>query len=73
MRILFSIIILLLTALSGFAQSVDPSTVEMADTMRENGKIYTVVAVCLTILFGLFIYLFILERRLAKWEKNEAQ
>jgi hypothetical protein len=73
MRTVFSIIILLLAAVSGFAQNVDSTSVEMADTLRDNGKIYTVVAVCLTILFGLFIYLFILERRLAKWEKNEAQ
>lgn len=73
MRTFFSIIVLLLTTLCGFAQSVGASNVEMADTLRDNGKIYTVVAVCLTILFGLFIYLFILERKLAKWEKNEAQ
>ena len=43
--------------------------VEMADVLRSNGKIYAVVAVCLTILFGLFLYLFILERKIKKLEK----
>ena len=41
---------------------------EMADVMRSNGKIYTVVAVLGIILVGLFVYLFISERRLAKLE-----
>lgn len=43
--------------------------VEMADGMRSNGKIYIVVAVCLTILIGLFLYLFSLDRKIAKLEK----
>ena len=50
-----------------FAQSND---VEMADTMRSNGKIYIVVAVCLTILIGLFLYVFSLDRKLTKLEKE---
>lgn len=44
--------------------------VEMADTMRSNGKIYVVVAVCLTILLGLFIYVFAIDRKISKIEKN---
>ena len=44
--------------------------VEMADTMRSNGKIYTVVAVCLTILIGLFLYVFAIDRKLRKLEKD---
>lgn len=43
--------------------------VEMADVLRSNGKIYAVVAVCLTILFGLFLYLFLLDRKIKKLEK----
>ncbi|MBS1762796.1 MAG: CcmD family protein [Bacteroidetes bacterium] len=46
---------------------------EMADVMRSNGKIYVVVAVCLLILFGLFIYLFILDRKISNLEKNNNQ
>ena len=43
----------------------------MADAMRENGKIYVVVAVCLTILAGLFIYLVSLDRKISKIEKQK--
>ena len=50
----------------GFAQS----KVEMADVLRSNGKIYTVVAVCLTILLGLFLYVFLIDRKISKWEKE---
>ncbi len=45
--------------------------VEMADNMRNNGKIYVVVAVCLTILIGLFVYVFILDKKISKFEKNK--
>ena len=44
---------------------------EMADVMRSNGKIYDVVAVCLTILIGLFLYVFIIDRKISKIEKNK--
>ena len=44
--------------------------VEMADTFRENGKIYIVVAVVLIVLLGIFAYLFMLEKKLAKVEKE---
>ena len=44
---------------------------DMADLMRSNGKIYVVVAVCLTILTGLFIYVFFLDRKISRLEKNK--
>lgn len=50
-----------------FAQDARP---EMADLMRSNGKIYVVVAVCLTILLGLFIYVFLLDRKISRLEKG---
>ncbi len=49
------------------AQAAGP---EMADTMRSNGKIYIVVAVCLTILCGLFLYVASLDRKIRKMEKD---
>jgi len=61
-------IFLLLTSSNIFAQA---QQVEMADTMRSNGKIYIVVAVCLTILLGLFIYVFSLDRKISKIEKEQ--
>lgn len=50
-----------------FAQDNKP---DMADLMRSNGKIYVVVAVCLTILIGLFIYVFLLDRKISRLEKG---
>ena len=44
--------------------------VEMADTMRSNGKIYVVVAVCLIILIGLFLYVMMIDRKMTRIEKN---
>lgn len=40
------------------------------DMMRSNGKIYVVVAVCLTILIGLFVYVFLVDRKISKIEKD---
>ncbi len=45
--------------------------VQMADGMRSNGKIYVVVAVALTILAGLFLYLIILDRKISRFEKDD--
>ena len=59
--------VFLLSALSSFAQE----KVEMANAMRNNGKIYVVVAVCLTILIGLFIYVALLDRKISRLEKNK--
>ena len=47
-----------------------PNNVQMADTMRSNGKIYVVVAVIVTIFAGILLYLIRLDRKLTKLEKN---
>jgi CcmD family protein len=39
--------------------------------MHAEGRIYVVVAVVLTILIGLFAYLFMLDRKINKLEKNQ--
>ena len=44
--------------------------VEMADVMRSNGKIYVVVAVVVTILIGILIFIFQTEKKLGKLEKE---
>lgn len=36
--------------------------------MRSNGKIYVVMAVCLTILIGLILYLITIDRKISKIE-----
>ncbi|PVH24128.1 CcmD family protein [Sphingobacterium corticibacter] len=45
--------------------------VEMATTLRSEGKIYIVVAVMLIIFVGVAAYLFTLDRRVAKLEKRK--
>jgi hypothetical protein len=66
LRFTFFILSILFSMVS-FAQN----KVEMADSMRSNGKIYVVVAVCLTILIGLFIYVFMVDRKISRFEKNK--
>lgn len=56
----------LLFSILSFAQDKP----EMADTMRSNGKIYVVVAVCLIILIGLFVYVWGIDRKIRKIEKG---
>ena len=43
--------------------------VEMADSLRTEGKIYVVVAIVLIVLAGLIFYLFLLDRKVKKLEK----
>lgn len=43
---------------------------ENTDFMRSNGRIYVVIAVMLTILVGLILYLVRLERKVSKLEKQ---
>ena len=45
-------------------------TVDMATTMRSNGKIYVVVTVLVIILLGIFLYLIRLDRKIGKLEKE---
>ena len=66
LKMLFLILMVCVNSIT-FAQEKD---VEMADTMRSNGKIYIVVAVCLTILLGLFFYVFTIDRKISKLEKE---
>jgi CcmD family protein len=44
------------------------TTVEMADVMRSNGKIYVVVGVILIIFFGIVTYLLLLNKKINKLE-----
>ena len=46
--------------------------VQMAYGMRSNGKIYVVVAVLLTVLAGLFLYVISLDRKISKLEKQSS-
>jgi hypothetical protein len=49
-----------------FAQVNEPSET----FMRSNGKIYVVVAICITILTGLFLYVASIDRKIGRIEKE---
>ena len=59
----------ILNCLFLFAQDTT-NGVEMADALRQNGKIYVVVAVILAIFAGIIIYLIRIDRKISKLEKN---
>ena len=67
-KISTSILFMILFLMSNiaFAQDAVP-----ADGMRSNGKIYVVMAVCITILTGLIIYLISIDRKISKIEKQD--
>ena len=64
------IIGLLVMMLTSFVLLAQDKQVEMADTMRSNGRIYVVVAVVTTILTGLILYVIRLDRKMSKLEKE---
>lgn len=67
------IFIMLFMAVSAFAQNPAVGGVEMADTFRSEGKIYVVIAVVVTILLGIGYYLWLLDRRLSRLEKERRE
>jgi len=69
MKKLSFLLLLLLSFTTVFAQA-NQST-DMADALRSSGKIYVVVAVIVVIFTGLAIYLFSIDRRLKKIEKEK--
>ncbi len=65
---IFAIIQLMLLSVVSFAQE-NNNAVET--TMRSNGKIYVVMAVCVTILLGLIIYVISIDRKIGKIEDKQ--
>lgn len=59
-------LLLAMLPISLFAQP----EVEMADTLRSDGKIYVVVAIMLVIFLGLIGYLFLMDRKVTRLEKK---
>lgn len=68
-RTLLTLLSLLLMTLFVRAQEGAAKTT-IGETMRSNGRIYVVVAVMLTILIGLILYLVRLDRKISKVEKE---
>ena len=68
MKKIFSLILFLITFTTAFGQTADKA--EMADVLRSSGKIYVVILTIVIIFIGLAIYLFSIDRRLKKIEKE---
>jgi hypothetical protein len=66
-RFLLAFLLVLISTIS-FAQE---ETVDMADNMRSEGKIYVVVAVILTIFAGIIFYLIRLDRKISRLERHD--
>jgi len=65
MKKIISLFALFLCALPGF-----PQEVEMADSLRADGKIYVVVAIVVVILGGLLVYVLALDRKATRLERK---
>lgn len=66
MRLICFILSVCISVMS-FAQDTDAGKT----MMRSNDKIYVVMAVCITILTGLIIYLISIDRKIRKIEKQD--
>lgn len=72
MNKLFLITINLLFSIVGFTQTViSKAESENTSFMNENGKIYVVLAVCLVVLTGIFLFTWNLEKRISRLEKQK--
>lgn len=68
MKKVLILICIILQSIQTFAQ--ENNTVEMATGLRSSGKIYVVVAVISVIFIGLAAYLFTIDKRLKKIERE---
>jgi len=64
------LLLALFIGIHGMAKAQE-SSVEMADVMRSNGKIYVVVGVVVLIIIGILGYLIRLDLQLKKMEKQD--
>lgn len=64
--------VLLVSTISLFVSSVVTAQETVVDSglMRSNGKIFVVMAVVITILFGLFAYLISIDKKITRLEKE---
>ena len=63
-----TVIVLLVLSTNLYSQSSE--TIEMADVLRQSGKIYTVVFGLVVILTGMIIFLIRVDRKIVKIEKG---
>ncbi len=66
---IYSVLLLLCVSIESFAQ--ETTAAQQTDFMNSNGKIFVVLAVVVLIVLGLFAYLYALDRRITRLEKEE--
>ena len=69
MKYCIATIFCLMLSVLNYAQDVSEIK-EVPTGLRADGKIYVVLAVVVTILLGLFVYLISLDRKISKLEKE---
>jgi hypothetical protein len=69
-KLLISLFILLPALWASAQDTTQVATQSVGTGLRANGKIYVVLAVALTILTGLILYVVSLDRKISKLEKN---
>jgi CcmD family protein len=70
-KFIFTLVLTLSYSLNLLAQN--SNGVDMADALRSSGKIYVVVSVISVVFIGLAIYLFSIDSRLKKIEKQNTK
>jgi len=68
-----SLLLTLLTLIFPVLTFAQETGVEMADTMRSNGKIFVVIGVIGIILIGILIFLLIIDKKVRILEKNSSK
>lgn len=70
MKILKHLTLLLFILANATLTFAQEKQYDFGETMRSNGRIYVVVAVMVTILLGLILYIVRLDRKISKLEKE---
>lgn len=69
-RFLLTLIGAIFTAFAFAQEQTGSDSVEMAEALRQNGKIYVVVIVLALIFLGLTLFLIVVDKRVRKLEKQ---
>ena len=69
MKRIILLLCIILLSIQTFSQ--ESNSVEMATGLRSSGKIYVVIAVISVIFIGIAAYLFTIDRRLKKIERED--
>jgi hypothetical protein len=64
-------LLLLLAGIISSTQSFAQENVVTESAMRSNGKIYVVMAICITILIGFFLYLLSIDKKIKQIEDKQ--